>query len=429
MASRKKKSIKLLLIAVILLAFITALPMAYLMLFYSSNYQIQLNGPEEMTLNLNGIYEEQGATAKVSGRDATDDIKVTGEVDTQTPGTYEIRYDVGRIYKIRTVTVTDKMDPVIELKGEHEIATKLGEPWEDPGFDAKDDDGTDLTSKVKVDTSALNKAGKGQVTYTVADPSGNTTRISREVKVEANTDYETPGLPICMYHYVYDENDPPEDLHKRYGNYVSAQALEEELNWLNSEGYYYPTWDEVRAYVDGELLLPEKSVVITFDDGEMSFLLNGIPVLEKCHVPATSFLITKNKGAEKAARFASEYVTYQSHSHNMHRTGGSIGHGGIFTALPKEEAVADLQQSIELCGGNKDAFAYPYGDYNEATHVALEEIGFKCAVTTQPGKARPGDDPLLLPRQRMVLDQSLQSFQNKVRPPQSATSGAGTQTE
>ena len=37
MASRKKKSIKLLLIAVILLAFITALPMAYLMLFYSSN--------------------------------------------------------------------------------------------------------------------------------------------------------------------------------------------------------------------------------------------------------------------------------------------------------------------------------------------------------------------------------------------------------
>ena len=29
-----------------------------------------------------------------------------------------------------------------------------------------------------------------------------------------------------MYHYVYDENDPPEDLNKRFGNYISAQALE-----------------------------------------------------------------------------------------------------------------------------------------------------------------------------------------------------------
>ncbi|MBQ9708846.1 MAG: hypothetical protein IJV66_06650, partial [Firmicutes bacterium] len=107
--------------------------------------------------------------------------------------------------------------------------------------------------------------------------------------------------------------------------------------------------------------------------------------------------------------------TFQSHTHNMHRTGGNVGHGGIFTVLPFDEALADLKQSIELCG-NGDAFAYPYGDYNDATHLALEAAGFKCAVTTQPGKAKPGDDPLLLPRQRMSLGQTLQSFQNKVQP-------------
>ena len=85
--------------------------------------------------------------------------------------------------------------------------------------------------------------------------------MTREVTVEANTDYDSPGLPICMYHYVYDEENPPDDLNQRYGNYISMQDLEEELEWLNEEGYYYPTWQEVRDYVDGKILLPEKSIV------------------------------------------------------------------------------------------------------------------------------------------------------------------------
>lgn len=157
-----------------------------------------------------------------------------------------------------------------------------------------------------------------------ADDEGNTTRVTREVTVEANTDYDSPGLPICMYHYVYDEENPPDDLNQRYGNYISMQDLEEELEWLNEEGYYYPTWQEVRDYVDGKILLPEKSIVLCFDDGAVSFLENGIPVLEKCKVPATCFMITSENGEGKIETYGSEYVIYESHSHNMHRAGGNI---------------------------------------------------------------------------------------------------------
>ena len=224
-----------------------------------------------------------------------------------------------------------------------------------------------------------------------------------------------------MFHYVYDEDDPPEDLYKRYGNYISAQALEKELLWLKSENYYFPTWDEVRDYIDGKLILPDKSIVITFDDGTKNFMELGIPVLEKCKVPATSFVITKNKGEEKVKKYASKYVTFESHSHNMHRPGGNIGHGGIFTALSKSDALADLKKSTDIVGNN-DAFAYPYGDYNDQCEEILKEAGFKCAVTTQPGKAKPGDDPYLLPRQRMSLGQSLEQFQSKVKPGSSVVS-------
>ena len=230
---------------------------------------------------------------------------------------------------------------------------------------------------------------------------------ARAVKNTATEEHhKTNGLAICMFHYVYDEADPPDDLNN---NYIEVHALEEEIEYLVENDYYFPTWEEVRQYVEGDLLLPEKSVVLTFDDGAKSFLDLGIPVFEKYKVPATSFLITSNDGENKVKEYQNDYVTFQSHSDNMHRAGGNIGHGGIFTAMSHDDAVADLEKSIEICG-HGDAFAYPYGDYTDDCRTAVQDAGFTCAVTTENRRAEPGDDPLLLPRVRMSLGQSLESF-------------------
>ena len=107
--------------------------------------------------------------------------------------------------------------------------------------------------------------------------------------------------------------------------------------------------------------------------------------------------------------YRNDFVTFQSHSDNMHRAGGNIGHGGIFTAMNHDDAVADLKRSVEICG-NGDAFAYPYGDYTEECRTAVQDAGFTCAVTTENRRAEVGDDPLLLPRVRMLKDQSLEGF-------------------
>ena len=236
-----------------------------------------------------------------------------------------------------------------------------------------------------------------------ADPSGDLRKVKNTATEEH---HKTNGLAICMYHYVYDEADQPDDLNN---NYIEVHALEEEVKYLVENDYYFPTWEEVRDYVNGDLLLPEKSVVLTFDDGAKSFLELGIPIFEKYEVPATSFLITSKDGEEKTREYQSDYVTFQSHSDNMHRGGGNIGHGGIFTAMSHDDAVADLKKSIEICG-NGDAFAYPYGDYTDDCRTAVEDAGFACAVTTENRRAQVGDDPLLLPRVRMVEGQSLEGF-------------------
>ena len=229
-------------------------------------------------------------------------------------------------------------------------------------------------------------------------------RAVKNTATEEN--HKTNGLAICMYHYVYDKDNPPAKLNN---NYIEVDALEEELKYLVDNDYFFPTWEEVRQYIDGELLLPEKSIVLTFDDGSKNFLELGAPLFDKYKIPVTSFLITSKSGEEKVAEYESDYVTFQSHSHNMHRAGGNIGHGGIFPVMPHEEAVADLQTSIDICK-HGEAFAYPYGDYTDSCVEAVDASGFLCAVTTEFGRVYPGDNPLLLPRVRMTHGQSLEAF-------------------
>ncbi len=263
--------------------------------------------------------------------------------------------------------------------------------------------------------AAKDEQKKAEEAEQAAEKAAKEARINKEEQTAKNTateeKHKTNGLAICMYHYVYDKDNPPKE--ELNSNFIEVHALEEELQYLVENNYYFPTWEEVEKFVSSDYLLPEKSVVLTFDDGAYSFLNLGVPLFEKYKVPVTSFLIGNIDGEKKVKKYASEYMTFQSHSYNMHRGGGNIGHGGIFPVMDHDEAVADLQKSIEI-GGNSDAFAYPYGDYNDSCVKAVKDAGFKCAVTTEYGRAEPGDDPLLLPRIRMSKGQSLESFKTLV---------------
>ena len=410
--SRERKTVLLIGALAVCIVFIGML-VAY---YYEANTYLVLKGEPEMTVGLHGIYEDPGVTAKIGGRDVSDQVQGEPAVDTDTPGEYTVTYHSGNFTAERTVTVLDHMVPKLKLSGDRKITIMLGDAFQEPGYTATGDDGEDLTGSVEVSDTTFNRAGTFDVTYTVSDDQGRKTRKSRHVTVEPNTNYGSTGLPICMYHYVYDELDPPDDVNSRYKNYISKQDLIEEMNWLNQEGYYYPTWDEVRDFVDGKLLLPEKSIVLSFDDGEKATLEQLAPIAEQCKVPVTSFLITVHSGEDKVKKYKNEYLTFESHTHDMHRAGGVAGYRGILPVIDYETGLADLKESVRICGSNK-AMAYPYGDFNYNTHMMLEAAGFLVGVTTQYGKAYPGMDPLTLPRVRMWQDQTLQEFQNAVAPP------------
>ncbi|WP_407270178.1 immunoglobulin-like domain-containing protein [Radiobacillus sp. PE A8.2] len=151
---------------------------------------IELNGSNSMTVEVNETYEEPGAMATDNNYgDLTEDIDISGEVDTSTVGTYEITYTVtdssdNTMTVKRTVEVVDTTDPVIELTGENPLTLRIGEEYEEPGAEVTDNSGEDLTNEINisgdVDTNAI---GTYTVSYTVTDSSGNVGETTRTVKI------------------------------------------------------------------------------------------------------------------------------------------------------------------------------------------------------------------------------------------------------
>lgn len=219
------------------------------------------------------------------------------------------------------------------------------------------------------------------------------------------------SLPVLMYHYFYDASQGQKGSNS---NWLEISKFEEQLKYLKENDYYFPNWQEVADFVDGKVDLPKKSIVLTMDDGHKSLYNLAIPLLDKYDIPATAFIITSKFDTANIEKYKNSTIDFESHSHNMHRAGGKIGHGGIFTALSIEEGVADLTQSIEKIGGNSGALAYPYGDFTESTKKATKQAGFKVAFTTQYGKVKPGMDKYELPRVRIYQDITLGSFKGSI---------------
>lgn len=303
---------------------------------------------------------------------------------------------------------------VMQVNGDEDTYVKQGEDYIESGaraYDKKEDFLTDgIKTSGSVDTS---KTGDYDVTYTVRNSENMEASITRTVHVVDDMDVDTDGISVLMYHYVYDEGNPPA---KMDANYISSTKLEAELKWLSDNGYYYPSFAELRAYLEGTHSLPKKSVVLTFDDGEQGFLDYGTPLLNKYHVPATSYIIGSDPNfAEKVSTYMSEYVSFQSHTYDLHRDGNTNkGKGGKIWDLDQASLEQDCNQAIAQLH-DAQSLAYPYGDCPDFAPAALEDCGYLCAFTVQNDQVRKGDNPYKLPRVRMFGSSALEGFEYQVQ--------------
>ena len=413
---------KLVLVIVILLVLIIGV---FGIKYYNEKPIIKLVGDDNILLNVNEKYKDEGATASVHKKDLTSSITVDNKVDYNKVGKYDITYNLkyhNRKYNIkRTIEVLDKEVPSIELTGEEVIITE-GEKYTELGYKANDNYDGDITNKVEISNNIdTSKPGTYEVKYVVKDDSGNETIKTRKVtvkekqKVVADTSTTVVsnktgtghGVPILMYHYFYDSSAKTDE--KINDNYVEIKNFEKQMKYLHDNNYYFPSWKELADYIDGKINLPEKSVIVTCDDGHKSFFDLAIPILNKYNIKATGFIITSKPSAQKIPKYKSENIIFESHTHDMHKAGCTGGRGGLFRCISHDKGVADLKESIRITGSN-DVIAYPFGDITANTLSITKDAGFKIGVTIKYGRAKKGMDKLQLPRVRVSKGTSINSF-------------------
>lgn len=245
---------------------------------------------------------------------------------------------------------------------------------------------------------------------------------SQEVEANVNTNQENEtnvleeklkngkylsenGLPVLMYHFFYDKaKDSGKD-----GNWIEISNFEEQMKYLSENDFYFPTWEQVENYIDGNQELPEKSIVITADDGDPSFFELAVPVIQKYKIPVTSFVITYWYGDR--AKDKQQYVDYESHSYDMHKAGKNGK--GVMLSWDYDKIKDDVLLSSEVLGG-ANIFCYPFGQYNDLDMKVLKENGYKLAFTTKAGRVKKSSSKYELPRVRISGNTSLSEFIKKI---------------
>ena len=212
---------------------------------------------------------------------------------------------------------------------------------------------------------------------------------------------EDAQIPILMYHQ-FTTNPAGEDNALR-GNYAFIGDFEQHMDHIATSGFYLPTWDELSAFIDGDLFLPDHSVIITDDDADATWLALAVPVVDRHALLTTSFVITK----WRTESTPSTYVLQRSHTHDMHEAGGD-GRGRMVN-WSADEIASDLETSASILGA-KEVVAYPFGHFNETTKRGVAQAGFELARTIEQGYVAIGTDKLAMPTIRINYGMGLDAL-------------------
>lgn len=176
---------------------------------------------------------------------------------------------------------------------------------------------------------------------------------------------------------------------------IDVNNFEEQLKYLAEHHYKTLTTDEFLRWKKGEISLPYKSVLITFDDGFLSNYQYAFPLLKKYSMNATVFLIGQymGEGSKEWDGNVKEYLTKdiikkcQEEYPNIEFASHSLGlhYQGSIEEKTVEEMTQDLNDFKNQIVPTK-VYAYPFGAKNDKIKQALYNNHYQLAFTYGPNK-------------------------------------------
>lgn len=188
------------------------------------------------------------------------------------------------------------------------------------------------------------------------------------------------NIPILMYHSIKYEK----------GNElrIPQDKFRQQMQYLKEDGFHPISLDELYSYYVFGDTLPNKPILITFDDGYVDNYNNAYPVLKEFGFKATIFMISGYIADNSEFLSANELKEMDKNGIDIECHTVSHKH---LNQLSYDEQKEELQVSKtkleEILGKKIKYVAYPYGDYNQNTLDLVHQLGYKMGITTEQWKS------------------------------------------
>lgn len=210
------------------------------------------------------------------------------------------------------------------------------------------------------------------------------------------------GIAVLMYHSI--STIPGNSLG------VPVKQFSEEMEWLHRQSYHALSLEEFYQALVKKTPVPDKPIVLTFDDGYSDNYSEAWPTLRQNGFKATFFVVTNSIGPGMMNWDQLNDLKSQGNSIGSH----TVHHFDLATLTIKQqenELKSSKQELEDRLGIREQALCFPSGRYNKTTLELMPQLGYSLGFTTNPGKVHLGDDLLTLKRVRISGGMSLASFQ------------------
>ena len=209
-------------------------------------------------------------------------------------------------------------------------------------------------------------------------------------------------LPVVMYHQLTKSE-------ARAGRYVlMLDQFEKDLKYLSEKGYKTVTVNQLLDFSQGKGNIPEKAVMITFDDGCETLYEYALPLLKKYGFTAVGFVVgaladhyteiddhnlnySNLTWAEIKEMSEGNIIDIQSHSFDLHKNTGNRSGAKKkksetieqYSEFLGSDASKMKEAMIKNTGKTPVAIAYPFGSFSSESAEILKRYGIKMAFTCE----------------------------------------------
>jgi peptidoglycan/xylan/chitin deacetylase (PgdA/CDA1 family) len=223
-------------------------------------------------------------------------------------------------------------------------------------------------------------------------------------------------IPILLYHSVSD--DPPGWIRPFA---VTPETLRRQLALIRDEGATALSVADYAASLGGGRALPERPIVITFDDGLADFRDQALPALADAELASTLFVTTGflegSHGVLRNSRPDGPWLDPAA-IRDLHEAGVEIGahshshpHLDTLSVRAAQTEIATSKEILEqILQAPVLSFAYPHGFFSRSLHRLARECGYRSACAVKNALSSPDDDVFALARLTVRSDTSLAQF-------------------